>query len=468
MNKSPVVLRSVPLPDFNPQPIAPPDLSANLYRRRLLQVQDGMKARNLDVLVIYADREHSANVAYLTGFDPRFEEALLLLSMDGKRTLLVGNECLGFLPDVKALRLKVELFQDFSLMGQPRDASRSLAEILREFGIGKKQRVGCVGWKSYDGILLGSGKRALDVPAYLADMLRELTGHVAHVENAADIFTDVQDGLRITNEPEQIAQFEYAASVSSNGVLQLLRHLKPGVAEHDLERHLDSRGLPLSCHRMISFGAKAQRGLASPGPGQAQLGDTFTTALGVQGSLTSRAGAIARSPRDLPEALREFYPRFAANYFQVVKTWYETVAVGVSAGDVFNAVEHVRDSSLFRFAVNPGHYLHLDEWVHSPFALGSGVKLRSGMALQMDIIPISVGPFCYINAEDGIVLASAPLRRRLEHMDPAMWTRMQARRDFMIGQLGIQLDESVLPLSNIPGWLPPYALNLKQVLAHVS
>jgi hypothetical protein len=54
-----------------------------------------MRADRQDALVVYADREHCANVAYLTGFDPRFEEALLLLSSEGRRKLLVGNECLG-------------------------------------------------------------------------------------------------------------------------------------------------------------------------------------------------------------------------------------------------------------------------------------------------------------------------------------------------------------------------------------
>jgi hypothetical protein len=82
-----------------------------------------LRAEKQDALVVYADREHCANVAYLTGFDPRFEEALLLLSSEGRRKLLVGNECLGCLPDTQALGLEVELFQEFSLMGQPRNAS---------------------------------------------------------------------------------------------------------------------------------------------------------------------------------------------------------------------------------------------------------------------------------------------------------------------------------------------------------
>ena len=205
-----------------------PEIPTELYRTRLARTVERLRAEKLDALVVYADREHCANVAYLTGFDPRFEEALLLLSSEGRRKLLVGNECLGYLPDTQALGLEVELFQEFSLMGQPRNASRPLREIFRDFGLGHAQRIGCVGWKYFDEHLLPGGPQALDVPAYLADLLRELAGDPKRVVNAAGLFMDVRDGLRVFNEPAQIAQFEYAAGVTSEGVLSLLRHLRPG------------------------------------------------------------------------------------------------------------------------------------------------------------------------------------------------------------------------------------------------
>jgi hypothetical protein len=345
-------------------------------------------------------------------------------------------------------------------MGQPRNASRPLREILRDFGLGRGQRIGCVGWKYFDEHLLPGGPQELDVPAYLADLLRELTGDPKRVVNAAGLFMDVRDGLRVFNEPAQIAQFEYAACVTSEGVLSVLRHLRLGLAEWELEKYLDTRGLPLSCHRMISFGDKARRVLSSPSAHRARRGDPYTVGFGVQGALNCRAGMMAAGPGDLTGALREFYLLLAANYFQVVATWYETVRVGASAGAVVRAVENVRDRKLYRFAVNPGHYLHLDEWLHSPFSIGSRVRLRSGMALQMDIIPVSLGPFCYINAEDGVVLGDATLRTQLAQGYPKLWKRVQARRALMREVLGINLDDSVLPLSNTAGWLPPWALDL--------
>jgi len=461
--KTPVVTAKVRLPSFGRADLCP-EIPVDLYRARLSHAIQRLHAERIDTLLVYADREHCANLMYLTGFDPRFEEALLLLSADGRRKLLVGNECLGYLPDTKALELEVELFQEFSLMGQPRTTSRPLLDILRDFGVGREQRVGCAGWKYFEDALIAGGETALDIPSYLADTLRQLVGDHPRVFNATGLFMDVQAGLRVTNEPAQIAQFEYAAGVTSEGVLKVLQHLRLGVAEHALEKYLESCGLPLSCHRMISFGEKAQRGLASPSARRARLGDAFTIGFGVQGALNCRAGVIARGVLDLPEVIREFYPRFAANYFRVAATWYEGIRVGGQAKSVFRTVERARDRGLFHFAVNPGHYLHLDEWVHSAFTAGSKVILRSGMMLQMDIIPVSLGPFCYCNAEDGVVLADKALRDKLAHEFPAMWQRMQRRRQFTSEKLGVGLHESVLPVSNTPAWLPPYALDLDTVL----
>jgi hypothetical protein len=165
----------------------------------------------------------------------------------------------------------------------------------------------------------------------------------------------------------------------------------------------------------------------------------------------------------VPDAIRDFYGRFVANYFDVVAAWYETIRVGATGGEVFAAVEARRDKSLLDFLVNPGHYIHLDEWVHSPFVRDGTIRLASGTAIQMDIIPVSKGPFVKSNMEDGVVLADERLRTVLASKYPAMWQRMQARRQFMADAIGIRMHESVLPTSNIPAYLPPYVMSIDRV-----
>lgn len=467
-----VSLRECPLPTTEIPALPPPGLTADIYRQRIATTRHRARTEGIDLLVVWADREHAANISYLSGFDPRFEEALLIIDCAGVRSprLLVGNECLGFTPD-PAIGIEVELWQDLSLMGQPRDASRSLNEILAAEGAKPGSRIGCIGWKTYSPVLIGAAaqrtaSQSIDLPAYVVDLLRELAGNSDNVTNATHLLMNVEDGLRLINEPEQIRLFEYAACVSSNGIMSLLRNVGPGVREDELERELDSRGLTLSCHRMVGFGDKARRGLASASSNTARQGDALTTAFGVAGALTCRAGAVANGPHEMSDEVRDFYERFFKNYFEVVRAWYGAVHLGATGGEVFAAAEAVRNPALYDFALNPGHYLHLDEWVNSPFAKNCDVPLRSGMAIQVDIIPVSKGPFCYVNLEDGIALADDSLRAQLQQLDPALMQRVERRRSYMINVLGYELDECILPLGNTSGWLAPYVTNLSLALTH--
>ena len=87
-------LAPVALPDFG-MPVAMPVLPDALYAERLARLRERMADRGYHRLVVYADREHSANLAYLTGFDPRFEEAILVVGPSDEPAILVGNECFG-------------------------------------------------------------------------------------------------------------------------------------------------------------------------------------------------------------------------------------------------------------------------------------------------------------------------------------------------------------------------------------
>lgn len=440
-----------------------PEIPVAEYQARLTETVARMRQARLDILLVYADREHSANLSYLTGFDPRFEEAMLLLDVKGGRLLVTGNECQGYLPD-PALDLKIELFQFFSLLGQPRDASRPIKALLADFGVGRGQCIGCAGWKYYDERMTDSPATALEIPAYLVDALRDLAGGKDKVLNATRLFMDPEQGMRLECSAAQLARFEYAAMQASQSVLRGLRSLRPGIREKEVASQFDSAGLTLSCHPMVSFGPKARRGLSSPSDRKAETGDAFTMAFGVEGALTARAGVLARDPADLPEAHRDFYGAFCENYFEVLATWYESLRVGAVAGAVFQAVERVRNPKLFALALNPGHYLHLDEWVHSPFERRSRIRLKSGMALQADLIPVSQGHFCVMNGEDGVALADEPLQEKFRTDYPGAWERIRRRSALMRETLGIRLHETVLPLSNTAGWIPPYAFSPDRIL----
>lgn len=454
-------LGRVELPDFG-MPVSFPELPAEEYEERLAAATEAAATAGLDVLVIYADREHAAHQEFLCGVGPRFEESLLVLTADGGRTLVVGNECQAYLPD-PGLNIEVRLFQDFSPLGQQRDQVVALPDLLRDCGLRAGARVGCAGWKFLTPGFVTDAVHALEIPSYLADAVREIAGDPRLAVNANHVFLTEASGSRLTNSARQIAQFEYAATVTSASVRDAVESLRVGMTERELGATFQTRGLPLSCHAMISFGDKVRRGLASPSDRRAAAGHAFMICQGLQGALTCRGGVIAAGPAAHAAAAGDsaaaHFGAFARNYFDVIATWYESVRVGAVAGKVFDAVNEVRDPRLFAFLLPPGHHLSIEEWAQSSFRHGNETVLTSGAVLQSDIIPVSAGPFCYANAEDGIALADEDLRRALAALDPGLWQRVQARRAFMAEVIGISLDPSVLPLGNTPAWFPPYALD---------
>jgi creatinase/prolidase-like protein len=443
-------LPTVKLPDFG-LPAAMPELPIALYAERMARLRERAEVAGYQWMVIYGDREHSANLAYLTGFDPRFEEAMLIVGPTDDPAILVGNECWG-MAGAAPLPMRRHRFQDFSLPMQPRDRSKPLAEILGEEGIGSGSRVGLCGWKSYTDPAMS------DVPAYLVDELRATVGSAGSVVNATDLFIDPADGLRVANEVEQLAAFEWASCHTSEGVRSLLRGLRPGMSEREAVTLLGWNGWPLSCHLMLTAGRRAALGLLSPGDRRIERGDPFTTAFGIWGALTCRAGFVVEDAGELPDAIRDYVERLVGPYFAAISAWYAALHIGQTGGALQAIVDQHLGDPFFGIFINPGHQIHLDEWVSSPIYRGSTVELRSGMALQVDVIPATGTDYFTTNIEDGIVLADGSLRDDLARLYPELWARVDQRRAFMAGSLGIDLHPDVLPLSNLPAVLAPFLL----------
>ncbi len=453
-------LATIDLPDFG-MPAAMPGIPPALYAARLERLRERAEARSYDRIVLYADREHSANLAWLTGFDPRFEEAILVLGPTGEPAILVGNECHG-IAGAAPLAMRPVLFQDLSLPNQPRDRSRPLAAILGDEGIRAGSRVGVVGWKTY------ADRAMIDAPAFLIDELRRITGPGGAVDNAGDLLIDAADGLRVVNEVEQLAYLEWAACQTSDGVRRLLAGLRPGMTEQEAVRLLRWNGTPLSCHLMLTAGPRASLGLLSPGDRPIERRDRFTTAFGIWGALNCRAGFVVEDASELPAGIRDYVDRLVGPYFEAVAAWYAALHVGQTGGTLQAIVDHHLGDPFFGVSLNPGHQIGLDEWVASPVGPGSKIELRSGMALQVDIIPATGTDYFTTNIEDGVALADGSLRAALATAYPEAWRRIQARRRFMAEALGIDLHPDVLPFSNLAAFLPPFLLRPDRAMTLAS
>lgn len=443
-------LTAVDLPDFGVSTTAP-GIAASTYVLRLDRLRRRMADSGCDNLLVWADREHSANLSFLSGFDPRFEEAMLVVGSEGDPAILVGNECWG-MAAAAPLPMRMHMFQDFSLPGQPRDRSRPLGEILGDEGLTEGTRVGAIGWKPYE------RSDQLDLPSYLVDEVRGLVGPNGSVTNAVDLLIDPADGLRVINDVEQLAVFEHAATQTSSAVRRLLFSLRPGMREREAVRLLEWNGSPLSCHLMLTAGERASLGLLSPSDRPIERGDRFTVAFGIWGALNCRAGFVVEDAAELPDTIADYIDRLVRPYFETIVEWYEALRIGQKGAVLYDIVDRGLGDPFFGIFLNPGHQISLDEWVNSPIASGSDIELASGMAFQVDVIPATGTEYFTTNIEDGIALGDEALRAEFEDRYPDAWNRIQMRRQFMRDALGIDLHPDVLPFSNIPAYLPPFVL----------
>lgn len=404
-----------------------------------------MRAAGLSHLVVYADREHFANLAWLTGFDPRFEEALLILGFTADPLLLTGIECAGYLPISPLYRegkLRTGRWDDFSLPGIPRTEQRAWPEIFRGEAIAADSHVGLCGWKTYQ------DPAALDVPAYLADALRAIGSHLT---NAASLFSCPATGLRSTASPAEIAHFEWANIAASEGMKNLLHGLQEGAADYELAPLMQYNGSPQTCHWTLKTGPN-RISLASPKGDVIARGNTFSANIAYRGANCCRAGWLVEKASELPAGASDYFETFVAPYVLAMKDWFAHLTIGQSGGILNDIVTKQLEYEMFRIKLNPGHLIHLEEWLSTPIYPESTIALRSGMVLQSDVIP-SHPVYFSTRMEDSYLLASEELRAALP---PAVLSRCLARRDFMRHALGYTMSDDVLPLSNLAGVIQPY------------
>ncbi len=440
----------------------PVDISLEEYQARLAAVQHAMKSRKYSHLLIYADREHFANMAWVCNIDPRFEEALLIVRQDQKPLILIGNECEGYLPHSPLYRngdMRAELYQPFSLLDQGRDKSRTLADIFKSENLSEKSRIGAVGWKYFSDKEDPAGRHALDIPSFIADAARNIAGY-GNVENATDLFMHPGYGFRSVVSVDEIAIFEYSNIKASEAVKRILFGLKAGMTDHDVAKFIEWDGEPLGCHPTFASGDLP--GLCGPQGRTLTKGEVFSFNICYWGSNICRAGWIAENENDLPTEAQDYIGEFAAPYFLAMEDWFSKLKIGTKGAVLHKAIYDKLPYEKFGIFLNAGHLIHLDEWVSSPIYEGSDIPIRSGMMFQVDVIPSSK-TYGSTRMEDGIVVADEALRAALKEKHPNCYNRCQKRRAFMIDVLGFDLPQEILPLSNIPAIVPPWFLKPKQV-----
>lgn len=447
-------LKAVSFPDFG-LPLERPRIPADTYAKRCDEL---FNRAGCDWIVVYADREHQANIAFLTGFEPRFEEALLLLCRGGRRIIVTGNESTAYTPVAGLAGFDTVLSQSMSLMGQDRSQRPNLNSVLRDCGLSGGQKIGIVGWKYLESGEIEVGEVGYFLPHHFVRVIEKIAGDTAAVTDVTSILMHQANGLRAIVDADEIAMLEWGAARASAAVWRVVSQIKPGESELRAAERMTYAGEPMSCHFMLSSNSATGPiiGLSSPSARILKEGDGVTTAVGYWGGLSARGGLLAKENE-------HFLPK-AKGYFETLLAWYEAADVGVTGGSLYDVADEGLAKQGLKSALNPGHLLSHDEWMNTPVRRGSGETLRSGMPFQVDIIPVPMLDGQTLNCEDAIVFADEDLREELKGRHPEVFARMLARRKFLSESIGIDLKPSILPLSSTPLCLAPFWLKSGELL----
>ncbi len=419
-----------------------PKVDAELPRR-VEKVLGMAVERGLDALIVYADREHFSNMEYLTKYDPRFEEALLVLVPGQTPQLVVALEGKDY-SQIIPYEVQRHVYTDFGLEGQPSDG-KSIVNVLRDCGLRKGMRTGLAGWKAY------ADETILDVPHYIVQAISQITGE--YIVNTCNLFTDSTYGVRSTLSAAEIVQAEIMNTVASRQVYAAIKALKPGVSEAEAATAFGICAQPMMTYPAMSFGERnVGMGLASSTyDTRLREGDIVSVGIGYRMAMIHRSAFFVKNEQELERYTKDRGMSFYEQYFKLVTKWYETVGIGKSGGDIYRAIGVLRDD--MGIMLNMGHQIHTNEWINSIFFEGSRQEIRSSMAIQCDIIAGSSQPFMSAHIEDGIIIADEALRAHIKKIAPQAYDRMQNRRRFMQNVLKIDVAEELLPTSDIQGMM---------------
>lgn len=442
---------TAPILDGNVLPVQLTDETMAARKGNLLKK---MQEANYDAVVIYADLEHGGNFDYFTGFVPRFEEALLVIHQNGKAYLVLGNENLN---KVSFARIEAEAVHmpHFSLPNQPMETTLSVSEILKQTKLEKAENIGLIGWKNFTS-LQEDNTILYDLPYFLVDGLKHVAPE-ASLKNATNLMIG-ENGLRTTNNANEIAHYEFGAMVAGNCILHAMDQLELGKSEMTIGAYLNDLGQSPSVVTIMATGARFEKANLYPSAKKIQLGDRISMTTGYKGGLQSRGGYAVHSSNELPEGERDYLDRVAKPYFNAVKTWFETITINMLGSALYDKIEEVLPKQQYGWHLNPGHLCADEEWLASPVYPDSKETIKSGMIFQFDIIP-SVPGYSGASCEGGVVLADEELRSAIQSDYPEMWARMQVRRKYLIEEIGIDLSEEVLPMCNATAYYRPFFLN---------
>lgn len=233
--------------------------------------------------------------------------------------------------------------------------------------------------------------------------------------------------------------------------------MNPAWRETELGALLAAEGQYQTVVTIAASGQRFEKANFYPSYKTLERGQPLSMTTGFKGGLSSRTGFVIADESELPDNQKDYLERVAKPYFATVATWLENIKIGMRGGEMYDLIENVLSKEKYGWHLNPGHLSADEEWMSSPIYKNSAETLKSGMIMQIDIIP-SVPGYAGVSAEESIALADEALMQKIQEFYPELWTRITARREYIRDVLNIQLADDVIPLSNTVVYLRPFLL----------
>ncbi len=441
-----------PKPDNSGKPII---LSDATFTQRKEKVLELMKKYDFSSLMIYADKEHGSNFEYLTGFIPRFEEAIQILNQDGSSILILGNENYNKAGMARTQSQGI-LCPFFSLPNQPMDYAKTFADYLKEADVDDSKRIGLVDWKLLSNDMTNFHNHHA-VPAFIVDGIQEVFG-AEKVVNATQLYMHPKEGARVTNNAEEIARYEYGASLASDAVLEAMNNLTIGQSELEAGNTLNRDGQYPSVVTIAAFGDRFAGANLYPTANTLNEGDKVALTVAYKGGLSSRSGYAVTDETKLADRDPGYLEEVVFPYFSAYKWWLDNLSIGKKGGEFYQEFSEFYPQATYGWHLCPGHLVADEEWLSSPFYQESDAVVQSGNIYQVDFIPSQAG-HNGVSAESTIAIADADLRARIQADQPELWARIQARKAYLRDKLGLDLSEELLPLASTFAYYRPFLLN---------
>lgn len=274
-------------------------------------------------------------------------------------------------------------------------------------------------------------------------------------------------GLRTVQDVKTLILAELASTKASRKTWVFMKGLSEGMTELEASQLFQIDGEPCPTYPNVCFYGK---GILSPDYHRTlRLGQPIAFGMGYRYAQIHRVGLYIRDFQDLEEKYRPCMDQLFRTYFEAAAVWFETLAIGVKGGEVWERVKSVIGSyEDFGIALNPGHLIHSEEWINSPFTEGGTAVLKSGMLIQCDFTarPAVCGGLG-VHMEDGVMLIDEEMQREIRRLAPDCFERMSNRQRFIRETLGIRLKDEVFPTSDLCGMLHPFYGDLNWIAARV-